>query len=87
MAVPSDVSFCSLELHRKSMKVGPNCLHYSLITADIQDPHTIGFQHAASLKIKSFAASECVSEHDLQIFYCVVRNLKAIILWFRISYL
>jgi hypothetical protein len=69
------------------MKVGQNCLHYSLITVDIQDPHTIGFQHATSLKIKLFAASESLSEQDLQIFYCVIRNFKAVTLYFRISYL
>jgi len=87
MAVPSDVSFCSLEFHRKSMKVGPNCLHYSLITIDIQDPHTIGFQHATSLRIKIFAASESLPEQDLQIFYCVERSLKPVTLRFTVSYL
>jgi len=87
MAVPSDVSFCSLEFHRKSKKVGPNCLHYSLITIDIQDPHTIGLQHATSLKIKIFAATESLPEQDLRIFYCVERNLKPVTLRFTVSYL
>jgi len=87
MAVPSDVSFCSLEFHRKSMKVGPNCLHYSLITIDIRVPHTIGFHHATSLKIEIFAASENLPEQDLQIFFCVERNLKPVTLRFTISYL
>lgn len=69
------------------MKVGPNCQHYSLITIDIQDPHTIEFQHATSLRIKIFAASESLPEQDLQIFYCVERNLKPVTLRFTISYL
>jgi hypothetical protein len=50
--------------------------------------HTIGFQHAASLKIKIFAALENVPEQDLQIFFCCVeRSLKPVTLRFKISYL
>ena len=53
------------------MKVGPNCLHYSLITVDIRDPHTTGFQHGTSLKLKIFTTSKSLPEQDLQIFYFV----------------